>query len=327
MILCHVYIPTLYKNTKNRRGRLYVCPDAILMMGNIMQKNEVNKFELAIKDKIYSIRGLQVMLDRDLAELYEVKTKILNKAVKRNIDRFPSEFMFQLTENELNLRFQIGTSSWGGTRYLPFVFTEQGVAMLAGILKSDVAVKISIQIIKQFVEIRKFISSNAQIFHRFDRIELKLLENDQKFNKVFSALESKELIPNKKIFFDGEIFDAYKFVSDVFRSARESIVIIDNYIDNTVLLHLIDISRNVNVKILTKSISEKLKQDINKFEKQYFPVEVKVFKRSHDRFIIIDEKDVYHFGASLKDLGKKWFAFSKFDKDAFQLMEEIKNLE
>ena len=292
-----------------------------------MQKNEVDKFELAIKDKIYSIRGHQVMLDRDLAELYGVKTKVLNKAVKRNIDRFPPEFMFQLTENELNLRFQNGTSSWGGSRYLPYAFTEQGVAMLAGILKSDIAVKISIQIIKQFVEMRKIISSNAQIFQRLDRVEVKLVENDQKFDKVFSALESKELIPNKRIFFDGEIFDAYKFVSDIFRSAKSSIVIIDNYIDDTVLTHLTKKSKNVKVKILMKSISKQLKLDVDKFEKEHFTIEVKLFKRSHDRFIIIDEKDVYHFGASLKDLGKKWFAFSKFDKDALQILEKIEDIE
>jgi len=193
------------------------------------------------------------MLDSDLAELYNVGTKVLNQAVKRNIDRFPSEFCFSLNNNEMrSLRSQIVTSNKannslrsqfiisdrGGRRYLPIVFTEQGVAMLAGVLKSEVAVKISIQIIKAFIEMRKFIQSNAQVFQRLDRVEVKLLENDQKFNKVFDALESKDRIPQQGIFFEGQIFDAYKFVSDLFRSAKKSIVIIDNYVDDTLLVDL-----------------------------------------------------------------------------------------
>ena len=292
-----------------------------------MQKNEIEKFELAIKDKIYSIRGHQVMLDKDLAELYNVETKVLNQAVKRNKERFPVGFCFMLNSREIrNQRSQIVTlKNYRGkhSKYQPYAFTEQGVAMLAGILKSEIAVKISIKIIKQFVEMRKFISNNAQIFHRLDSVEVIQNENRNDIEKLFSIIESKELIPDKKIFFDGEIFDAYKFVSDIFRSAKKSILIIDNYIDNSVLVHLTEIRKNVNVKILTKSISDKLKSDIDKFKKQYFSIEVKVFKRSHDRFIIVDEKDVYHFGASLKDLGKKWFAFSKFDKDVFKIMNKI----
>ncbi|NOR44279.1 MAG: ORF6N domain-containing protein [Candidatus Delongbacteria bacterium] len=296
-----------------------------------MQKNEVKKFDKSgLKEKIFTIRGLQVMLDRNLAELYKVETKVLNQAVKRNKERFPQEFCFQMTILEFakwKSQFVTSIGDKMGLRKIPYAFTEQGVAMLAGVLKSDIAIKISIKIIKEFVEMRKIISANAQIFQRLDRVEVKLVENDQKFDKVFSELESKELIPNKRIFFYGEIFDAYKFVSDIFRSAKKSILIIDNYIDNTVLVHLSDVKKNINVKILTKSISDKLKLNIDKFEKQYFSIEVKVFKLSHDRFIIIDEKDIYHFGASLKDLGKKWFAFSKFDKDAFRLMDKIKNIE
>ena len=287
----------------------------------MQKKNNIEKFnELGIKNKIYSIRGFQVMLDSDLAELYGVKTKVLNKAVKRNIEKFPSEFMFQITETELNLRFQNGTSSWGGTRYLPYVFTESGVAMLAGVLKSEIAVKMSVQIIKAFIKMRKFINLNSQIFRRLDRVEVKQIETDHKFEQVFNALETQEDIPKQGIFFEGQIFDAYNFVSNLFKRAKESVMIIDNYIDNSVLIHLTEIKKDVKVKILTKSISEKLKLDIKKFEDQYFKIEVKVYKKAHDRFIIIDGKEVYHVGASLKDLGKKLFGFSKMDKSIIKLI-------
>ncbi|HQO09040.1 MAG TPA: ORF6N domain-containing protein [Clostridiales bacterium] len=296
-----------------------------------MNTHELEKFdEDIIRDKIYSIRGFQVMLDSDLAELYGVGTKILNKAVKRNSARFPAEFMMKLTQDEYecisNLRFQNGTSSWGGTRYLPFVFTEQGVAMLAGILTSETAIIISIKIIKAFVEMRKFIQSNAQVFQRLDRVEIKLIENDVKFDKLFTALENKKFQPKQGIFYDGQVFDAYKFVSDLFRSTKSSILIIDNYIDDSVLIHLTVVSKSVKVKILTKSISDKLVLDIKKFSEQYYPIEAKVFTLAHDRFIIIDDKDVYHFGASLKDLGKKWFVFSKIEKSDMELLSRLEKV-
>ncbi len=293
-----------------------------------MAKNELEKFdENLIRDRIYPIRGFQVMLDRDLAELYGVQTKILNKAVKRNLARFPSEFMMQLSrkeyENILNLRFQKGTSSWGGVRYLPYVFTEQGVAMLAGLLTSETAVIISVQIIRAFIAMRKFIQTNGQLFQRVDNLEFKLIETDKKVEKILDAMESGDIKPKQGIFFDGQIFDAYKFVSDLFRSAKKSVVIIDNYIDDTVLVHLTALSRSINVSIFTKTVSEKLKLDVEKFSRQYFHIEIKEFKRSYDRFIIIDEKDVYHFGASLKDLGKKWFGFSRFEMGAVSMLEKL----
>jgi hypothetical protein len=312
--------------------------------GSIVDKNR-------IKDKIYTVRGLQVMFDSDLAILYEVSTKALNRAVKRNIDRFPDKFMFQLTEKEFNklksqfvtssnislrsqnvtldkevLRFQNGTSSLdhGGRRYLPYAFTEQGVAMLSGVLRSDTAVKISIQIMNAFVSMRKFIYSNAQIFQRLDRNEQKLLEHDHQFNKIFDLIEKKEIIPQKGIFFEGQIFDAYKFVSDIFRSAKKSIVLIDNFIDDTVLTLFSKRKVDVEVIIFTKEISKQLSLDLKKYNSQYPCIEVREFKSSHDRFLIIDDKEVFHLGASLKDLGKKWFAFSKFDKEAFNLLERLK---
>jgi phage regulator Rha-like protein len=286
-----------------------------------MSNGDLVKFEESIRDKIYSVRGYQVMLDRDLAELYGVETKRLNEAVKRNKERFPERYCLKLTEEEVeNLRSQFATSSWGGRRYQYYAFTEQGVSMLSAVLNSEMAIQISIQIIDAFVSMRKFIQANGQIFQRLDRVEVKLIENDVKFDKLFNALESNELKPKQGIFFDGQIFDAYNFVSDLFRRAQKSILIIDNYIDDTVLLHLTAASKGVKVKILTKSISDKLALDIQKFSSQYFHIEANVFTLAHDRFIIIDDKDVYHFGASLKDLGKKWFGFSKLEKSDMELL-------
>ncbi|HUU53233.1 MAG TPA: ORF6N domain-containing protein [Candidatus Bathyarchaeia archaeon] len=280
---------------------------------------------------IYTIRGVQVMYDSDLAELYGVEIKRLNEQVKRNRERFPEEFMFQLTDEDFaSLWSQNATLETGRGRhrkYLPYVFTEQGVAMLSAVLRSKTAVKISIQIIKAFVAMRKFITTNAQIFHRLDAVEQKQLEHkavtDEKFDRIFNAIESKEITPKQGVFFDGQIFDAYKFVSDLIRRAKKSIIIIDNYIDDSVLLLLTKRKKNVTVKIFTKTISKQLALDVKKYNSQYLPVEIKKFKYAHDRFIIIDDKEVFHFGASLKDLGKKWFAFSKLEKDAFRLMERL----
>jgi len=290
-----------------------------------MSKSEVVKFEESIRDRIFSIRGFQVMLDRDLAELYGVETKRLNEAVKRNKERFPQRFCFSLNKKEIqNLRSQFATSSWGGRRYNYLVFTEHGVSMLASILNSKAAIEVSIKIIDAFVAMRKFIQANGQIFQRLDRVEVKLLENDQKFEKVFDALESKDRIPEQGIFFEGQIFDAYNFVSDLFRSAKKSVVIIDNYVDDSVLVHLTKVEKSVKVKILTKGIFDQFRLDLMKFREQYFDIEVNIIKNVHDRFIIIDGQVVYHFGASLKDLGKKLFGFTKMDKAGMALIGKIK---
>jgi hypothetical protein len=283
-----------------------------------------------IQRKIYTIRDVQVMLDRDLAAFYGVETKVLNQAVKRNIERFPQEFMFQLTKEELkNWKSQIVTSKREkmGLRKLPYVFTEQGVAMLSGILKSETAVKMSIQIISAFVAMRRFIINNALLFQKIETVEKRQLKyemtTDERFEKVFDALQQNKLEPKQGIFFDGQIFDAHKFVSDIIRKAEKSIVLIDNYIDDTVLDLFAKRKKNVTVTIYTANISKSLMTDIKKFNTQYPTIEVKEFKQSHDRFMIIDDEDVYHFGASLKDLGKKWFAFSKFDKAAVKLLEKL----
>ena len=280
-----------------------------------------------IRNSIYSIRGVQVMLDEDLALLYGVETRVLNQAVKRNKERFLEEFMFQLTENELNiLKSQIVIPSWGGRRTIPYVFTEQGVAMLSAVLRSETAVKISVQIIKAFVAMRRFIAANAQIFQRLDTLEIKQLETDKKIDHVLNAIESKEIQLKQGIFFDGQIFDAYKFVADLIRTAQKSIILIDNYIDDSVLTILTKRRKNVKVILLTKHISNQIILDVKKYNEQYPAIEIKVFKNSHDRFIIIDNTTVYHFGASLKDLGKKWFAFSKMDIGAVEMLTRLKEM-
>lgn len=279
-----------------------------------------------IESQIFTIRGLQVMIDRDLAEMYQVETKVLNQAVKRNSERFPIQFRFQLTENE---KIELVTicdrfDSLKHSSSNPNVFTEQGVAMLSAVLRSKIAVQISIQIINAFVEMRKFIANHYGLLQRMDGIERKQLETDQKFEQVFKALESKNAIPNQGVFFDGQVFDAYELASKIIRSAKISIVLIDNYIDETTLTHLSKKAKGVKALLLTKTMSNQLTLDVKKANEQYDNFELRVFASSHDRFIIIDNSDVYHLGASLKDLGKKWFAFSKMDKSSVSsIIKEI----
>lgn len=282
--------------------------------------------ENQIRTKIYFIRGLQVMLDKDLAELYEVKAIRLREQVKRNSKRFPADFMFQLNETEIELLVSQNAipskKHLGG--YLPYAFTEQGVANLSSVLTNDKAIEINIQIMRTFVSMRKFISSNARIFHRLENVEKKQIEYDTKFDQIFDAIQSKDIKPEKGIFFEGQIFDSYKFVSDIIRTANKSIVLIDNYIDDSILTLFSKRNKNVQFTIFTKEISKQLLLDLAKYNSQYPSIEIKEFKQSHDRFLIIDNKEVYHFGASLKDLGKKWFAFSKFDKEALMLLDKLR---
>lgn len=285
----------------------------------------------SIKSKIFTIRNVQVMFDSDLANLYGVSSKRLNEQVRRNRGRFPENFMFQLSQKEYeSLRSQFATSKpqRGGRRYLPYVFTEQGVSMLSGVLKSKTAVEVSIQIMNAFVAMRKFILKNAEVFSRLDFIEREQMEfeikTDRNFEKIFSAIEEHSFEKKQGIFFEGQIFDAYKFVSDIIRKADKSIYLIDNYVDDSVLMLFSKKKKSVKGIIYTKNVSSQLKLDVEKYNAQYGDVEVRQFDRSHDRFMIIDEKEVYHIGASLKDLGKKWFAFSKFDKSALGLLDRLK---
>ena len=278
-----------------------------------------------IESRILTIRGVQVMLDRDLAELYQVETRVLNQAVKRNTERFPEEFCFQLTYVEFNnWKSQIVMSNKDkiGLRRPPFAFTEQGIAMLSAVLRSEIAVTISIQIIKAFIELRKLASNYRGIIQRLEGVERKQLENEENFEKVFKALENNNEIPTQGIFFDGQIFDAYKLVSDIVRSAKESIVLIDNYIDESTLTLLSKKDQAVRVILLTKSISKQLELDLKKANQQYSNFQVREFNKSHDRFLIIDDSEVYHLGASLKDLGRKWFAFTKMDKASVESVVE-----
>ncbi|MEK6494400.1 ORF6N domain-containing protein [Myroides odoratimimus] len=281
-----------------------------------------------IESQIYTLRGQQVMLDSDLAGIYQVETKVFNQAVKRNAERFPENFRFQLIQDEfdtINLRSQIVTSSlnYGGRRYLPYVFSEQGIAMLASVLRSDVAIKVSIEIMNAFVEMRRMLISNASLFHRLDKIEIKQLETDQKFEEIFKALESDKLHSEKGIFYNGQIFDAYTFVSDIIRSAKTSIILMDNYVDDTVLTLLGKRNNNVTATIYTKNISNQLRLDLQRYNSQYSSIEIEIFSDSHDRFLIIDDTELYHIGASLKDLGKKWFAFSRMDLEIRRMLQNL----
>ncbi|MEQ9187186.1 MAG: ORF6N domain-containing protein [Cryomorphaceae bacterium] len=268
-----------------------------------------------IENRIFTIRGNQVMIDRDLAEMYQVETKVLNQAVKRNIERFPELFRFQLTDDE---KIELVTNcdrfeSLKHSSNNPFAFTEQGVAMLSAVLRSETAIKVSIQIINAFVEMRKLIANHSGLLQRMDYVERKLVETDQKFEQVFKALERKDNIPSQGVFFEGQVFDAYELASKIIRSAKSSIVLIDNYVNETTLTHLAKKKNGVQVSLLTKSLGKQIKLDVQKADAQYGDFEVNAFTQSHDRFLIIDGKEVYHLGASLKDLGKKWFAFSKME--------------
>jgi len=291
-------------------------------------KNEINKTGIVVEERIYKLRDLQVMIDSDLAELYQVSTKRLNEQVKRNIKRFPADFMFQLTEVEwTNLRSQNATSSWGGRRKLPFAFTEHGITSLSGILKSDIAIEVNLSIVRKFVLMRKTIKKHKEILTIKQELHSHIENTNNNFELIFKELESREALPSQGVFYKDQIFDAYKFVSDIIRSAKKSIVLIDNYVDDTVLTHLTKKAINVNVLILTQNISKQLKLDIQKANDQHPNIRAKVFKDSHDRFLIIDQTEVYHIGASLKDLGKKIFAFSKLEASSVAFLQSIKDIQ
>ena len=290
---------------------------------------EVVISEDPIMDKIYKIRGVSVMLDRDLAKLYGLETRALKQAVNRNKKRFPSDFMFVLIEKEIDVMVSQNVipskKHLGGA--LPYAFTEQGVANLSSVLTSKKAIEVNIHIMRSFVAMRKFMHNNAELFSRVDSVERKQLEfqcrTDNRFEQIFRRIEDKSLKPEKGIFFEGQIFDTYTFISNLIRSARISIIVIDNYIDDSVLTLFSKTDKGVKVVIYTNNITKRVQLDVEKYNAQYSPISIKEFKKSHDRFLIIDNKEVYHLGASLKDLGKKWFAFSKFDKDALHMLGRL----
>ena len=281
-----------------------------------------------IKNLIYTIRGKQVMLDSDVATLYQCETKYVNRVVKRNIERFPIEFCFQLTENEFeNLRCQFVTSSsinnYGGRRYMPYVFTEQGIAMLSALLKSDIAIKVSVTIMKAFIEMRKLLNNNGQFFERLSTLEYKQIENEKNFNKVFNLLQGEDNI-RQKIFFEGQIWDSYSLIIDIIKKAKHKITIIDNYIDDSNLKMLTKKNKGVEVVILTSNKSNIQNLDVQKFNKEYPTLKIAKTDKFHDRFIIIDGKELYHLGASIKDLGKKCFAITKLENE--EMLEMLKKI-
>ena len=287
----------------------------------ILIKNEISNEE--IKYLIYTIRGKQVMLDSDVAMLYHYETKKINQAVKRNIERFPERFCFQLTEEELEIMWsQIVTTSklednkYRSKKYLPYVFTEQGIAMLSGILKNEIAVQVSIKIMDAFVEMRKFINTNKTLFEKVINIENKMdkkfIEQDKKFDIIFDQLQLEENI-KQRIFFQGQIYDAYSLIVDIIKKASKKILIIDNYVDDSILKMLTKKKNNVEVVILTSNKSNIQNIDIQKFNKEYPLLKVAKTNKFHDRFIVIDDKEMYHLGASIKDLGKKCFGINKIE--------------
>jgi len=271
----------------------------------------MNKPVILIKNKIHTIRGVQVMLDSDLAELYGVSTKRLKEQVKRNTERFPENFMFKLTKDEKSevVAFCDHLNNLKYSYVLPLVFTEPGVSMLSAVLKSKKAVEISIKIITAFVEMRQFLIKNAYVFQEFQRINQKLITHDEQLEQVFKAMDDKEL-PRQGIFFNGQVFDAFVFISNLIKSAQARIVLIDNYVDENTLQLFADKNSEVSIKIYTSNLNKKLLLAAEKFGQQHGGIVIIKFEDSHDRFIIIDN-EVYHIGASLKDLGKKWFAFSR----------------
>ena len=287
----------------------------------ILIKNEISNEE--IKYLIYTIRGKQVMLDSDVAMLYHYETKKINQAVKRNIERFPERFCFQLTEEELEIMWsQIVTTSklednkYRSKKYLPYVFTEQGIAMLSGILKNEIAVQVSIKIMDAFVEMRKFMNINKSLFEKVVSIENKMdkkfIEQDKKFDIIFDQLQLEENI-KQRIFFQGQIYDAYSLIVDIIKKASKKILIIDNYVDDSILKMLTKKKNDVEVVILTSNKSNIQNIDIQKFNKEYPLLKVAKTNKFHDRFIVIDDKEMYHLGASIKDLGKKCFGINKIE--------------
>lgn len=271
------------------------------------------KEDIKIEEMIHEIKGKQVILDSDLAKLYGVETKRINEAVKNNIEKFPERFSWVLSEDDYkNLRSKFSTSSlknnYGGRRYNPRVFTEQGVAMLATILKSKVAIEVSIQIMDAFVLMRKYFSS-GQYERRIENLETKVIEHDRKFEEVLNKLDTTV---NNHIFFEGQIYDSYSLLIDILNNAKKSIILIDNYVDKKFL----DVVSHVKVQvtIITSNKCNLTDTDIEKYNTEYHNLVIKYNSSFHDRFMIIDNNVLYHCGASFKDLGKKCFAITQIEE-------------
>jgi len=317
-----------------------------------------------IEDRIFTIRGVQVMIDRDLAEIYEVETRVINQAVKRNSERFPERYMFQLTKEEQqyydslrsqfvilknneepsrsqiatldNLKSQIVTSSMRGkhSKYNSFAFTEQGVSMLASVLKSETAVQTSIKIIDAFVAMRHFMQKNAKLFVEIDNIKQHLIqtdvhlnENDKKIEQVLTLLEKNHEEDKQRLFFEGQIYDAFSFMVSLVQKAEKEIILIDNYAGVRTLDVLSKKKENVDVQLFTSKKAKIAQSDIDKFNAQYPTITLNYTDTFHDRFLIIDSSTAYSIGSSVKDAGKRCFAVTQINEEWMvnMILEKIQN--
>ena len=280
-----------------------------------------------IENKILVIRDQQVMLDRDLAEIYGYTTKAFNQQVKNNIEKFPDDMMFQLSQEEISqcLRSKNLTSNGrGGNRYLPFVFTEQGVYMLMTVLKGELATQQSLALVRMFKKMRHYFAENAGIISRLSDTETKLMEHDVKIEKLFSLMDKYKIADKQGVFVKGQIFDAYIALQNLIKKAQKEIILIDNYIDMTILERFSKKNVGVKVIIYTKKDNSVTKLDIDKFNAQYPFLTLRYINNMHDRFLIIDNTEIYHIGASLKDLGTKCFGFTKLE-DAQLMIKTVLN--
>ena len=307
----------------------------LVEINNSVREPHTGTTQFDIKSMIFVVRNQQVMIDSDLAMLYQVETKRLNEAVKRNIARFPEEFRFQLTEEETeSLRSQFATLNENDGRgkhrkYLPYVFTEQGIAMLSAVLRSDVAIQVSISIMKSFVEMRRFIANNTLLFERISTVELRQLEyqkqTDEKLEQIFEYISEHEE-SSQKIFFDGQIYDAFSLIVNLIQKADKEITLIDGYVDVGTLNLLSKKKSDVEVTIYTKKQTMLTKADVKNFNAQYPTLKIKYTEVFHDRFLILDRVTAYHAGASLKDAGKKCFGINLI-QDAGIIKDILQRLE
>lgn len=287
---------------------------------------------LPIENLIHVVRGQQVMIDSDLARLYGVETKRLKEQVRRNMNRFPEDFMFELSKEEC-LRSQIATLNAGRgqhLKYMPFAFTENGVAMLSSVLKSDMAIEVNIRIMRAFTSMRSFLMNNAQVFQRLEAVEhhqllmqKHLTDTDMKIDEILTRLDDRDSEPIEGFFFDGQIFDAYSLISDLVRKADKRIILIDNYVDDRVLKVLTKRKEGVKAVIYTDPRYSQISEDLRRHNAQYPRIEVRNCSNVHDRFLIVDEI-VYFIGGSIKDLGKKIVAFSRMQQNPESILQRLR---
>jgi hypothetical protein len=284
---------------------------------------DVIQFQDEVNNRIRYFQNQYVILDSDLAHFFNVETRVLNQAAQRNSKRFPNEFRFQISESDFNSLISQFVISKGGNRKLPWAYTEHGIAMMATLLRNDIAITMSIEIIKAFISLRRIQTNYSSLIARIELLEEFKTESSAILKRLVS--NENEVYQSKSgIFFDNEIFDAYVFSSELIAKAKKSIILIDNYIDETTLLQLSKRNKKVHCTIYTEKITDQLKLDLKKHNTQYPPIEIRILKNAHDRFLILDEKELYHLGASLKDLGKRWFAFSKLDGLVHEVLNHLR---